>query len=144
MAEPRIITGYIGPMHEHEMHHHRRARDAHAKHVHDLKSWRVKRLTPSEMVRLALAIVNREILTSHEVVPFDEFPAVFPAAIEALGQMSVDAVKEIGVVFEYVANAAGKARNGQPTFLTAHYLHREDWEHVRGLAAAEVLRQERV
>jgi len=142
--EPRIVTGYIGPMHEHDMHHHRQAREAHAVHMHDLKGWRVGRLNPEEMVRLAFDIVQRKVLTSHEVVPFDEFPSVFPGAIKALGEMSAEAVKEIGVVYEYLDKAVGKASNGQPAFLSAGYLHREDWERVRELALSEVLRQERV
>jgi hypothetical protein len=129
-----IVTGYIGPMRFEDMRLARR--------VVGPTDWRVQRLTYEALVRFVVDMVDGKILTAQQVVPFDDVGCVFPT-LSFLHEISVDARREIGTFFEYCDRAAGTARNGQPSFQSVQFIHREDWFLARDMIAAEVLRRER-
>lgn len=120
-----------------------RIHDPGARTVQHVSDWRVQRMTSAELVRFVADVVDRRILLAQEVVPFDDVGCVFPA-LGFLHEISADARREIGTVYEYRDRANGTARNGQPSFPTVRFIHNEDWLRARDMIAAEIVRRERL
>lgn len=115
-----------------------------ARHIGpSVRDWRPQRLTDLELVRFVADVVNDRVLLAQQVQPFDDVGCVFPA-LSFLHEITEDARREIGTCYEHRRLATGKARNGQPSFPTVKFIHREDWLRARDLIAAELLRRERV
>lgn len=132
-----IVTGYIGPIHFADL----RLGNRMAVRT-DPKTWRVTRMTPEELVCFAFGVVNEAIFLAEFVQPAEYLPFVFPAS-EFLLAITADARREVGTFYEYRSRATGRARNGQPSFQTAQFIHLEDWNQARDMIAAEFLRRER-
>lgn len=124
-----IVTGQIGPPHP-------------GKLVHEPRDWRVGRMTHPELLRFVADVVAGKILLAQHVENFDEnIGCVFPK-LEFLHWLTPEARREIGTVYEYLDQATGTARNGQPSFNTVRFIHVEDWLLARDLIAAEMIRKE--
>lgn len=141
-----IITGYIGPIHYQDVRWEALGlpRPPRARRE-DPAGWRVRRLTEREMLRFVLDVVDGHIFLAEHVRPArdpETMIAVFPAA-DFVRDISRDAGREIGTFYEYIDRAIGKTRNGQPSFSSIQFLHREDWARALDMIAAEALRRER-
>lgn len=130
-----IVTGYIGPMHFRDMRIFRR--------LSSPEEWRPQRMTAVELRAFVRDVADGRIFLAQQVQPFDDVSCVFPA-ISFLCEVSKECRDEVGTFFEYRDRAAGTARNGQPSFQTVQFIHREDWLLARDLIAAEMLRRERL
>lgn len=136
-----IVTGYIGPMHA----RHLRWGGGPRVRVQGPSDWRVQRLSAADLIAFVDAAVAGELFFVQEIVPFDDLniAAVFPAAA-FLREVTEEARREIGCVYERREMAAGTARNGQPSFQSVRFIHREDWKIASELIAARLLAKERV
>lgn len=132
-----IVQGHIGPMHFRDIRW-----GALARRVEGPTDWRVQRLTEQELIDFVRDVVDGKVLLAQQVQPFDDVGCVFPT-LSFLHEISADARREIGTVYEYRDRACGTARNGQPSFQSVQFIHREDWLQARDMIAAEVLRRER-
>lgn len=135
--EPRIVTGYIGPIRYQDLRLGALVRAADGP-----CDWRVQRLTQLELLGFVAAMVDGRIFCAEYVQPADDLYCVFPASAFLL-QISREARAEIGTLYEFRDRANGTARNGQPSFPTVQFIHREDWARAKDMIAAEMLRREK-
>lgn len=133
-----IVTGYIGPINYRDLRWGALVRAADGP-----CDWRVQRMTPLELIGFATAVADGRIFLAEHVDPPDDLYCVFPATTFLL-EITGDARREIGTFFELRERATGHSRNGQPSFQTVQFIHREDWARAKDLIAAEVLRRERL
>lgn len=126
-----IIQGYIGPICYEDLRLSRQ----------DPKDWRVQRMSVLELLGFVSAVADGHIFLAEHVSPFDDMAYVFPA-VSFLLEITEQARREIGTFYEFIDQATGRARNGQPSFATVRFIHREDWLHARDLIAAKAIRGE--
>lgn len=104
--------------------------------------WRPQRMTELELLGFVAGVVDDRIFLREHVEPADDLPYVFPAS-EFMLQITREARAEIGTLYELRSKSNGTTHNGQPTFPSVQFIHREDWLRAKDLIAAELLRRER-
>lgn len=107
----------------------------------DPEDWRPQRMPAAELFAFVRDVVDGHVFLAQQVEPFDDVACVFPATA-FLCEVSKEARDEVGTFYERRDRATGTARNGQPSFQTVQFIHREDWLLARDLIAAEMLRRE--
>ena len=103
----------------------------------------IKALTDDEIKRLAEDIYRNRVFTSNHINPNDMslIQTIFmPLAFmdeKTLEELMKD---ELGMFYEHMAQAGGRAINGYPAFTSFHFVNKEDtkkvWEMVENMRKA--------
>jgi hypothetical protein len=73
----------------------------------------------------------------------DMLPMVFmPLALGGLADWTREEIEQIGIFYEYLADAGPRSINGMPCFFSMRMLHVEDWRRARKVIHREMQRQE--
>lgn len=65
--------------------------------------------------------------------------------LDMAGSLLVNAYfRDLGIIWEYLGEAAPRAINGCPMFFSCHLMHREDWERARAAINREFERRESI
>jgi hypothetical protein len=86
------------------------------------------RETAADCLRIARGIVDGRVITSGQVADVDALVATF-MSLAVHGLPPPDFMEKVGAVWEWTDAKATVVR-GQPAFLSARWLHVEDWRIV--------------
>jgi hypothetical protein len=139
----KIVSVAIAPIRVEDIRWDRLAQvDRSSLHITGQRSeWRCRRMTDLELARFVADVVERKILVAQHVLPFEDVGCVF-SGLGFLHDVSIEARREIGTCYEYLEQACGETRFGNPHFESVQFIHVEDWLLARDLIAAEVVRRQ--
>ena len=91
----------------------------------------IPRLTEPEMIKFIDDFLNDLIFTSAHLPRDDEMSMnmVFMPFATLTNDSLV--TKDLGIIWEYLSKAGPCAINGYPMFLSARFMHKDDWTHAR-------------
>ncbi len=92
----------------------------------------MKKLTPDEIRQLAVDTVEGKVFTDRHLPENDDgtllglvFVGLKLAALSG-NTIPPEETAQIGMIYEYVDKAGPRSVNGYPSFLSFHFLHRDD------------------
>jgi hypothetical protein len=89
------------------------------------------------------------IFTSNHIRPSYEGDNIvsmvfMPLAFGALKDMTEDAIRHIGLIWEYLDQAGPRSINGYPIFSSLRFMHKDDWARATLAIKTELDRRENV
>ena len=103
----------------------------------------VPRMTQEALRRFVRDVLGGAIFVSDQIHQPDNTGMVFlPIAFGMLSKWNADALRQIGVIWEYDRKALPRSINGLPVFTSCHLMHVEDWKRAHLVIAREQRRQQ--
>jgi len=110
----------------------------------ELPDMEFKMLNDDELRAFVVDCLAGRIFTSSQARNID-VPRIFMVvAFGALSKYSTKSMENIGVLYEYMSEAAPRSINGYPIFFSMRILHKIDWEIALKMLVAEEQRQKRL
>ena len=85
------------------------------------------RMSAEEVRQFVLDVLSNRIMLSVGLSPQELQMVFFPLLFGALSKMSREYIEQIGVIYEYLSEAAPRSCNGLPSFFSMHIMHKDDW-----------------
>lgn len=98
-------------------------------------------LDQAALKQLAIDIRAGQVFTDRHCRDVDELTSSFMVLLFLEDEKTIQAIKNAGLVYEYLSEAGPRAINGRPMFFSCRVLSKEDastvWEIVKKLEEAE-------
>jgi hypothetical protein len=87
-----------------------------------------------DLKQLAKDIWAGTVFTDRHIQDFNIVPMVFmPLALGAIGDLSEEDAKDVGMIYEYLSEAGPRSINGYPMFTSCRLLNKDDTKKVWSL-----------
>lgn len=105
----------------------------------------IPRMTKEELRKFVLDVLSGAVFVSDQVRRMEDIGHVFlPVLFGALSDWDREALKQIGILWEYNNKALPRGINGMPMFTSCRMMHVEDWKRARLAIAKEQQRQKEI
>ena len=106
------------------------------------------RMSDDALRKLILDFVDGRIFTSVHI-PSNQMQSMLsmvfmPLALGALHKVHPDSLANIGLIYEYLDQAAPRSINGMPIFFSCRMVHKDDWQRAIPAIQAEEERRKNI
>jgi len=113
----------------------------------DREPFVVTRMTDDELREFVRAYLSGKLFTLAHISDHDAEMAskiFLPFLLGGFADMHPEALDQIGMVYEYLDQASPVSINGYPIFLSARFMHQDDWKRAAAAINREMDHQDSI